>query len=69
MKPKIARRILRRNHLAIVKGDHFSPSKQRELKEAIRVVVKAETGKGIERDPVKDAETLLRVFPKGVLKY
>jgi len=42
MKPKTARRILRKNHLAIVKGEHFSPSKQKELKEAIRIAVKAE---------------------------
>jgi len=42
MKTKTARRILRKNHLAIVRKDHFSPSKQRELMEAIRVAVKAE---------------------------
>lgn len=42
MKAKTARRILRKNHLAIAKGDKFSPSKQRELKEAIRIAIKAE---------------------------
>ena len=40
MKAKTPRRILRRNSWKMARGDHFCPSKKREIKEAIRVAVK-----------------------------
>ena len=45
MKAKTARRILRKYLLAIIRREHLSPSRQKELKEAIRVTVKAEVEK------------------------
>ena len=44
MKPKIARRILRKNHLKIVR-ETLSPSEKKLVNEAIRVAVKAEVSK------------------------
>lgn len=45
MKPKIARRILRRNNWQMLRGDDFCPSKKKLIKEAVRVVVKVEVKK------------------------
>jgi len=42
MKPKIARRILRKHNWQMLRGDDFSPSKKKSIKEAIRVATKAE---------------------------
>lgn len=42
MKAKIARRILRRNNWQMLRGDDFSPSKRKLIKEATKVVVKEE---------------------------
>jgi len=45
MKAKIARRILRKNHLAMIRKEHFSPSMSKRIKEAIRVIVQTEVTK------------------------
>jgi len=47
MKAKTARRILRKNHLAIVRKEHFSPSRQRELKEAVSTIIRTEEAKKV----------------------
>ena len=45
MKAKIARRILRKNNWQMLRGDDFSPSKKKLIKEAGRVAVKEEVKK------------------------
>ena len=42
MKAKIARRILRKNHWQMLRGDSFCPSLRKRIKEATRVAIKAE---------------------------